>query len=135
MTESEKDVLVEFYAPWCGHCKRLEPVLESMARRLQHVKSLTIAKMDATANDVPPEYKVGRSPSPPSLSLSLLSQVEGFPTLYFKRSGANSSPVPLQGGRAEADMIVAMAALAGDSHAALEAEKAKDLASAAKEEL
>merc|ERR1719244_1728074 len=47
-----KDVLFEVYAPWCGHCKKLEPEWEKVANKI--VKEglddlITIAKMDGTA--------------------------------------------------------------------------------------
>ncbi|KAG8091074.1 hypothetical protein GUJ93_ZPchr0011g28435 [Zizania palustris] len=43
--KSGKNVLVEFYAPWCGHCKKLAPILEEAAKALQNDEDVVIAKM------------------------------------------------------------------------------------------
>jgi len=71
--DDSKDVFVEFYAPWCGHCKRLAPIWEDLSKRYAGQKDkITIAKMDATENDLPP---------------SAPFTIAGFPTIKFKRAG------------------------------------------------
>ena len=58
VNDETKDVLIEFYAPWCGHCKNLAPVYDEVAAYLKDESDIVIAKMDATANDVPAPYQV-----------------------------------------------------------------------------
>lgn len=38
-------VLLEFYAPWCGHCQKLAPILEEIAVSYQSDADVLIAKL------------------------------------------------------------------------------------------
>ncbi|KAF9222009.1 protein disulfide isomerase [Gyrodon lividus] len=72
--DDSKDVFVEFYATWCGHCKRLKPVWDSLGDHFANVKDqIVIAKMEAQENDLP---------------ASISFRIGGFPTLKFKPAGS-----------------------------------------------
>ncbi|CAM9902156.1 unnamed protein product, partial [Laminaria digitata] len=85
---ADKDVLVEFYAPWCGHCKALAPKYDDLAAKLEGVDSVVIAKMDSTENEIDVEGV----------------EVSGFPTLFFFPGKSKDTPLQYQGARETEDL-------------------------------
>jgi protein disulfide-isomerase-like protein len=66
--------LIEFYAPWCGHCQRLRPLYEAVAKQIQSDSDIRVgvAKVDATIEK----------------ALASRFPLKGYPTIFFIKDGA-----------------------------------------------
>lgn len=84
--DATKDVLVEFYAPWCGHCKKLAPIWDELGENFKDNDKIVIAKIDMTANELENV------------------KVRGFPTIKLFKAGDNTV-VDYTGGRALEDFV------------------------------
>jgi thioredoxin-like negative regulator of GroEL len=69
----DKDVFVNFYAPWCPYSNMLKPTWKVLGERLKDVPSVVIAQFDGTANEVPG------------------LRLEAFPTMTLYRAGDNEA--------------------------------------------
>eukprot|EP00286_Rhodomonas_abbreviata_P028981 CAMPEP_0181315394 /NCGR_PEP_ID=MMETSP1101-20121128/15352_1 /TAXON_ID=46948 /ORGANISM="Rhodomonas abbreviata, Strain Caron Lab Isolate" /LENGTH=443 /DNA_ID=CAMNT_0023422599 /DNA_START=8 /DNA_END=1339 /DNA_ORIENTATION=+ len=86
--ESTEPWIVEFYAPWCGHCKALEPEFAKAAKELKG-DGILLGAVDATQN----------------AELAQKYGVKGYPTLKTFAGGPKSKAKTYKGPR-EADGIV-----------------------------
>jgi len=68
MLGGNTEYFVDFYAPWCGHCQRLAPELDSLAGQVSKLgRQLIVAKIDGPANPKA-DSRFG---------------ISGYPTLYL----------------------------------------------------
>merc|ERR1712002_711646 len=83
VNDPNRDVFILFYAPWCVHCTVMFPAWEGLASKMKDEDSITIAKMDATANDYPSD----------------IYPIKGYPTMYFVPAHDKKRPIQYKGGR------------------------------------
>jgi thioredoxin domain-containing protein 10 len=82
-----KSWLIKFYAPWCHHCKQLEPVYMQVAQRLHNEEvGVHVARVDCTR----------------FVSMATHFSVKGFPTLLFVRG---SKQVEYHGDRSKEEIV------------------------------
>ncbi|XP_063548953.1 protein disulfide-isomerase A6 homolog [Cydia strobilella] len=87
--DSEDLWLVEFYAPWCGHCKNLEPHWAKAATELKG--KVKLGALDATVHQ----------------AMASRYQVQGYPTIKMFPSGkkTSDSAEDYNGGRTSSDIV------------------------------
>jgi len=103
----ENGLLVEMYAPWCGHCKQLAPEYEKAAKELEG-KGLSIAKLDAT------EHKASGAKY----------GVTGYPTIKYIIKGGTA--VDYSGGRTADDIVKYVVKKSGPPAVTLDSKEAID---------
>ena len=94
--DTSQHVLVEFYAPWCGHCKQLAPKYEQLAQVFAGESSVVIASVDASESE----------------GLATKYDVSGYPTIKFFPADS-TEPESYDGGRELEDLVAFMNEKAG----------------------
>jgi len=83
--DEKKDVLVQFWAPWCGHCRAMMPVYDNVARKTREVENFVVAKMDLSVNDVE------------GFGIDIVE----YPTILLFTKGDKENPIEFKGERNE----------------------------------
>lgn len=65
--------IVKFFAPWCGHCKRMAPTWDDLAGKFAGSSVAKVAKVDCTLDD--------------NKDLCNEQGVDGFPTIFIYKNG------------------------------------------------
>ncbi|CRG94924.1 protein disulfide isomerase, putative [Plasmodium gallinaceum] len=93
--KNDKNVLVLYYAPWCGHCYKFEPIYREVGRRLKLYSSkfkdyeddIIISKIDAVNNEI---YNIA---------------IDAYPTIYLYVKSNKNKPIKYLGARSVQSIV------------------------------
>lgn len=85
-----KSAFVKFFAPWCGHCKKLKPAWDQLAEEFKANPNVAIIDVDCTKDE--------------SKSLCSKFGVKGYPTVKYFTDSTDAMGADYKGGRTFEDL-------------------------------